>query len=100
MRHRRVPEGVESLCAFLVTQGSLNASVSACCIMNDEAAGCDGGLTFHSQLPLRVKNGSLCPPSRLGYHHIPPAYASQSPTAISLSAISRSLFWEPYLMLF
>lgn len=65
--------------------------VSACCIMNDAAADCDGGLTFHSQLPLRVKNDSLCPLSRLGYYH-PPAYMSQSPAAISLSAISHTLY--------
>lgn len=58
--------------------------------MNDTAADCDGGLTFHSQLPLRVKNDSLCPPSTLGYYHSPwPMRAS--PLLQSVSQLYHTL---------
>lgn len=85
--HVCVCDRVESHCALPLH----NVSVCARCIINDEAADCDAGLTFHSQLPLGVKNDSLCPPSRPGYYNSPSVCKPVPCCNQSLSYITLSI---------
>ena len=99
VQHRRVCwMESESHCAFLSHQGVWTWA-SGRLVIHYTACRAWCSLMFHSRYlcALKLTARFFCqewaPTS-------PPAYARQSPAAISLTAISHSLFWEPYLMLF